>query len=91
MNWPLYLSVLLWNTSGWDNAGTLAGEINNPQKTFVFCCFFVFLISRYPKALFLTLLLILSIYIWPLSVSVCVDKNYSQWILGHYADIAEQV
>lgn len=38
-DWNLYFNTLFWNLNFWDNASTLAGEVENPQKT-------------YPKALF---------------------------------------
>src|SRR5215831_17186107 len=34
IDWAVLLSVLLWNTSGWDNAGCCAGEVKNPQRTY---------------------------------------------------------
>src|SRR5204863_461265 len=33
-DWALLVTVVLWNTSGWDNAGTLAGEVERPSKTY---------------------------------------------------------
>jgi len=30
----LLLSVVLWNTSGWDNAGCCAGEVGEPNRTY---------------------------------------------------------
>ncbi|KAI3892972.1 hypothetical protein MKW92_006560 [Papaver armeniacum] len=33
-NWGEYLNTLFWNLNFWDNASTLAGEVDNPQKTF---------------------------------------------------------
>ncbi|KAI3850504.1 hypothetical protein MKW98_000314 [Papaver atlanticum] len=38
-DWPTYFNTLFWNLNFWDNASTLAGEVENPQKNF-------------PKALF---------------------------------------
>ncbi|KAI3986919.1 hypothetical protein MKX01_014620 [Papaver californicum] len=33
-DWNQYLNTLFWNLNFWDNASTLAGEVENPQKTF---------------------------------------------------------
>ncbi|KAI3917336.1 hypothetical protein MKW98_027255 [Papaver atlanticum] len=33
-DWGGYLNTLFWNLNFWDNASTLAGEVDNPQKTF---------------------------------------------------------
>ncbi|XP_039059069.1 probable polyamine transporter At3g13620 [Hibiscus syriacus] len=38
-NWSLFFNTLFWNLNFWDNVSALAGEIDQPQKTF-------------PKALF---------------------------------------
>ena len=38
-DWTLYINTLFWNLNFWDNASTLAGEVEQPQK-------------MYPRALF---------------------------------------
>ncbi|KAK3204921.1 hypothetical protein Dsin_018967 [Dipteronia sinensis] len=38
-DWTLFFNTLFWNLNFWDNASTLAGEVEEPQRT-------------YPKALF---------------------------------------
>ncbi|MBA0597927.1 hypothetical protein Gorai_007708 [Gossypium raimondii] len=43
-DWSLFFNTLFWNLNFWDNASSLAGEVDRPQKTF-------------PKALFLAGLL----------------------------------
>ncbi len=40
-DWPLLISILLWNTSGWDNAGCCAGAVDAPNRV-------------YPRAMMLT-------------------------------------
>ena len=34
IHWGTYLSVLLWNTSGYDSVGALAAEVANPGRDF---------------------------------------------------------
>lgn len=34
MNRSLYCNMLLWNLNFWDNASTLAGEVEKPQQTY---------------------------------------------------------
>nr|KJB23348.1 hypothetical protein B456_004G094200 [Gossypium raimondii] len=52
-NWSLFFNTLFWNLNFWDNASTLAGEVEQPQKTF-------------PKALFSAGLLTCLAYLVPL-------------------------
>ncbi|KAI3978414.1 hypothetical protein MKX01_013212 [Papaver californicum] len=33
-DWPNFFNTLFWNLNFWDNASTLAGEVENPRKTF---------------------------------------------------------
>lgn len=78
IEWGLLLSVLLWNTSGWDNAGCCAGEVKNPQKT-------------YPRALVLTVVLVTLSYVLPVAVGVGVDTRWSEWKEGDFPRIAAQI
>src|SRR3970040_1236312 len=55
VDWALLLSVVLWNTSGWDNAGCCAGEVKNPHKV-------------YPRALAMTVVLVTLAYVLPVAV-----------------------
>lgn len=34
VNWTYLLNVLFWNLNYWDSISTLAGEVNQPEKTF---------------------------------------------------------
>lgn len=49
VDWGLYLNTLFWNLNYWDSISTLAGEVENPNKTL-------------PKALFYALILVVSAY-----------------------------
>ncbi|OGQ81398.1 MAG: hypothetical protein A3F90_13075, partial [Deltaproteobacteria bacterium RIFCSPLOWO2_12_FULL_60_19] len=76
--WGLLLSVVLWNNCGWDNAGTCAGEVEKPDKT-------------YPRAMAVAVVLVTFAYLLPVAVGVGVDKNWDQWQEGHLANVAEQI
>ncbi|HXV48950.1 MAG TPA: APC family permease [Candidatus Binatia bacterium] len=78
LNWPLLLSTLLWNTSGWDNAGCCAGEVENPSRT-------------YPRAMGLTVLLVTAAYLLPIAVGIGVDPNSSTWKEGDFPKVAAAV
>jgi amino acid transporter len=78
VNWTLLLSVLLWNTCGWDNAGCCAGEVDQPTRI-------------YPRAMVLTVLLVTLTYLLPLGVGVSADMNWVEWREGHLPNVAAQI
>ncbi|KAL5708510.1 hypothetical protein ACHQM5_019300 [Ranunculus cassubicifolius] len=78
-DWNLYFNTLFWNLNFWDNASTLAGEVDKPQSTF-------------PKALFSAGILTVLGYIIPLLStigSLSVDQN--KWEDGFLADAAGMI
>jgi amino acid transporter len=78
VNWPLLMSVLLWNTSGWDNAGCCAGEVAKPA-------------IAYPRAMIVTVLLVTLCYLLPMIVAVSVDTHWLEWKEGMFPKIAGQI
>ncbi len=78
INWPLLVSALLWNTSGWDNAGCCAGEVKNPSR-------------NYPRAMIFTVLLVTATYLLPIAVGVGIDPNPASWKEGDFPKIAAAV
>ena len=77
-DWGLLVSVVLWNTSGWDNAGCCAGEVEKPDKT-------------YPAAMAAASVLVTLAYLLPVVVGVGVDQNWNQWEEGYFPKIAAQI
>ncbi|MBI4529038.1 MAG: APC family permease [Deltaproteobacteria bacterium] len=77
-DWPLLLSVILWNTCGWDNAGCCAGEVKRPEKT-------------YPRAMVTAVLLVLVAYLLPVAVGVSADRNWGNWKDGYFPHVAVQI
>ncbi|XP_050215812.1 probable polyamine transporter At3g13620 [Mercurialis annua] len=76
-DWNLYFNTLFWNLNFWDNASTLAGEVENPQRNF-------------PKALFFAGLLAILGYLVPLVVAIgVVPLNQEDWSDGYLANVAE--
>lgn len=75
ISWPLLLSTLLWNTSGWDNAGCCAGEVENPSRV-------------YPRAMIYSVLLVTAAYLLPVAVGVGVDADASSWKEGDFPKVA---
>jgi amino acid transporter len=75
VDWALLLSVVLWNTSGWDNAGCCAGEVGEPNRT-------------YPRAMTLSVLLVTLAYFLPMWVGVSVSTDWSNWKEGYFPIVA---
>jgi amino acid transporter len=78
IDWTLLLSILLWNTSGWDNAGCCAAEVANPNRA-------------YPRAMIITVLLVTMVYLLPLAVGAGIATDWSQWKEGYFPTVAGQI
>jgi len=78
IQWALLLSILLWNTSGWDNAGCCAGEVANPERV-------------YPSAMILSVLLVTGVYLLPLGVGVGVDAHWPAWTEGYFPKVGAKI
>ncbi|KAK7359250.1 hypothetical protein VNO77_01203 [Canavalia gladiata] len=78
-DWTLYFNTIFWNLNFWDSASTLAGEVEEPHKTF-------------PKALLSAGLLTCLGYIIPLLAATgAVPLDQQSWVGGYFADVAELV
>ena len=77
VQWGTFLSVLLWNTSGYDSVGALAAEVRNPGTDF-------------PRAMVVTIILVTLVYLLPLAVSISLDHEHlEEWTDGHFATVAQ--
>jgi amino acid transporter len=72
------LLVAMWNYMGWDNAATVASEVENPQKT-------------YPRVMLLTLGIILLSYMIPVLAVWSTHLPQTAWDNGSWATIAARV
>jgi amino acid transporter len=77
-DWALLLSIMLWNTSGWDNAGCCAGEVKEPNRS-------------YPRAMVFTVVLVTLAYLLPVAVGASVDTRWNEWQEGYFPKVAEQI
>ena len=78
IKWGTFLSVLLWNTSGYDSVGALASEVKRPGRDF-------------PRAMIATILLVTLVYVLPLSVAISLDSSQlSKWTDGHFTRVAQE-
>ena len=67
--------VAMWNYMGWDNASTIAGEVERPQRT-------------YPRAMLAAVGLVAVSYILPVSAMWLTHLAPAAWETGSWADIA---
>jgi amino acid transporter len=72
------LSVTLWNYMGWDNASTVAQEVEEPQR-------------NYPRAMLIATGLVALTYVLPLAAVALAGIPAEQFSTGAWADAARQV
>ncbi|XP_060200090.1 probable polyamine transporter At3g13620 [Lycium barbarum] len=78
-DWNLFFNTLFWNLNFWDNVSTMAGEVENPKKTF-------------PLALFSAVIFTCLGYIIPLlAVTGAISLNQNDWDTGFMANAAEMI
>jgi amino acid transporter len=70
--------VAMWNYMGWDNASTVANEVENPQKT-------------YPRVMVLALAAIFLSYVIPVLAVWHLHVQPEIWAAGSWASIASMV
>lgn len=73
-----FLSCLLWNMSGYDDAGATAAEVVNPQAV-------------YPRSLAIAIAIITASYILPVLVGLCVQPDVASWRDGEFVHIGELI
>ena len=72
------ISVCLWNYMGWDNASTIAQEVEDPQRT-------------YPRAMLISAALVAATYILPLAAVAVAGIPAEQFSTGAWADAARSL
>ena len=70
--------VALWNYMGWDNTSTVAGEVENPRRT-------------YPLAMAGAVALVAASYIVPVAAVADTGLNANSWSTGGWADVSRAV
>jgi amino acid transporter len=70
--------IAMWNYMGWDNASTVANEVENPQKT-------------YPRVMILALAAIFLSYVIPVLAVWRLHVQPEIWSAGSWASIASMV
>jgi len=69
------LLIAMWNYMGWDNASTIAAEVERPQRT-------------YPKAMLVAVAIVSLTYIVPVAAMWMTGLAPSAWETGSWAEIA---
>ena len=69
------LLIAMWNYMGWDNASTIATEVECPQRT-------------YPRAVMIAVALVSLTYILPVAAVSLTKLSPTAWETGSWADIA---
>jgi len=69
------LMIAMWNYMGWDNASTIALEVEHPQRT-------------YPRAMIAAVIVVALSYIVPVAAMWMTGIHPSQWETGSWADLA---
>ena len=70
------LLICMWNYMGWDNASTIATEVERPQRT-------------YPRAMLAAVLIVCITYVLPFAAMSITGLPASAWETGAWADIAQ--
>ena len=78
VNWYAGIVIAMWNFTGWDNASTVAQEVENPQRT-------------YPRVMFWTLLAIIAVYLIPVLAARNAGIALSSWTAGNWVGIAASI
>lgn len=69
------LLICMWNYMGWDNASTIATEVERPQRT-------------YPRAMLAAVTIVAVSYILPFAAMWMTGLKATAWETGSWADIA---
>jgi amino acid transporter len=72
------LTVVIWNFSGWENLSVVAGEIENPRRT-------------YARAIAFALPLVALGYLLPLAVSLSGVNSTANWRVGYFVEIGRGI
>ena len=67
------LLIAMWNFMGWDNASTVAGEVDNPQR-------------NYPRAMLVATALVVLTYLIPVAAASRSGMPTEAWSTGSWVD-----
>ena len=70
--------VAMWNFMGWDNASTIAGDVDRPQRTYL-------------RAMIWALILVTLTYVVPIAAVALTGLDPNRWSTGGWAEVARAV
>jgi amino acid transporter len=70
--------VAMWNYMGWDNASTIAEEVENPQR-------------NYPRAMVMSIAVVAAAYVLPLAAIAVAGIPVDRFSTGSWADAAREL
>lgn len=66
--------IAMWNYMGWDNMSTIAGEVDNPQRT-------------YSRTMLGALILVIATYLAPVAAVARTGLDPNAWVTGGWVDV----
>jgi amino acid transporter len=66
--------IAMWNYMGWDNMSTVAGEVDNPQRT-------------YSRTMLGALILVVATYLIPVAAVARTGLDPNAWVTGGWVDV----
>jgi len=78
ISWIAGIYVVMWNYMGWDNASTIAGEVDRPQRT-------------YPLAMLGAVLLVAATYVIPVAAAARTGIAPGDWETGSWVNVGRTV
>jgi len=78
ISWISGIYVVMWNYMGWDNASTIAGEVDRPQRT-------------YPLAMLGAVLLVAATYVIPVAAAARTGIAPGNWETGSWVNVGRAV
>jgi amino acid transporter len=76
--WVSGVLLCMWNYMGWDNASTVAADVDRPQRT-------------YPRAMGLTVALVAGCYLMPVLFAVASNMPAADWTSGAWVEVARHL
>lgn len=76
--WVTGVLLCMWNYMGWDNASTVAEEVQEPQR-------------NYPRAMLLTVVLVAACYVLPVLAASASGLPASRWSTGSWVEVAQRL
>jgi amino acid transporter len=76
--WISGVLLCMWNYMGWDNASTVAAEVDKPQRT-------------YPRAMAMTVVFVAACYVLPVLIAVTSGMPAAAWSTGAWVEVGNRL